>query len=102
MTPLLTQIRLVWARVHAWINRTTHRIISLIRRMVHRLRDRWDTDTTFRRTLTNAFTAITTTALPNTPVAVGVSALLNERHTTYSTFDDEDYPRAWTTHPWDT
>ena len=96
------------------------RTIVFLSAAAQRLRHRWQTDTTYRRTLIAALSAITATLLPHPAAAAALGALVAERPSRPSerrnSFlddydEDDEYPPRkppldpWTPSPrrlWDT
>ena len=117
---LLRAARRTWA----WIIRLTHRAaqvtahglssagtrtITLARASRERLIGRWHTDSTYRRTLLAAISAIAATLLPHPATAAALGALVAERpvrpsHRRDPIFEDDDEddytPRRAPLDPW--
>jgi len=111
MMGLLTASRAFWTRLTHGLRAAGRRVFVFLQTGLHRVTHRWREDSLFRRTLTAAVTAITSTAIPHPAVSAAVGALLTERphrsRTGYDSFDEDedDYPRRdWPTSPnrlWD-
>jgi len=96
-----------WKRITDGLRNYGQRVIAFIRASLRRVRQRWNHDTTFRRTLTVAINAVTVTAFDAPQLATVVEALLTERvrrsHVPFGYDEDDDYdtyprsPRLWDT-----
>ena len=101
MTRILHTLHHLWTRLTTSITRTGRRVYLFLRGSLERISDRWDGDHGFRRTLTSAITAITTTAIPNVALAAGIAAFLAEqpariRRPAFDRFDyDEEDDEPW-------
>ena len=101
MTRLLEAVRAWWRRGIAAITAGARRLYRAAIHAARRIRRRWTADHSFRRTISTAITALSTTAIPSPTVSAAVSAYLNERPRRLAAFpdhdededdEDEDYP----------
>lgn len=100
MTRLLHALRTFWTRLTTALARAGRRVYLFLLAGTERVRHRWGHDSSFRRTLSTAITAITATAIPHPALSAALGALLNERTTrpAFTRFDpddpdeDDDYP----------
>ena len=100
-------LKQTWQRITEALKGYGQRVIAVVRASLRRVRQRWNQDTTFRRTLTVAINAVTITAFDAPHLAPVVEALLTERvrrsHIPFGYDEDDEYdtyprsPRLWDT-----
>ena len=91
----------LWTHVSTTLKRVGWQLITLVRTGINRVHNRWQHDSSFRRTVSLAINAITVTALESPAVATAVEAFLADRtrRSTLSYASDEEdefdsYPRS--------
>lgn len=93
MSRLLEVLRRWWRHAAQTIASGVRRLYRAVVHAARRIRNRWSADFTFRRTISTAITALSTTAIPSPTVSAAVSAYLADRPRRLSSSfaDREDY-----------
>jgi len=97
----------LWTQIHTTLRRVGWQLITLVRTGINRVHNRWQHDSSFRRTVSLAINAITVTALESPAVATAVEAFLTDRtrrtNLAYASDEDDEFdsyprsPRLWDT-----
>jgi hypothetical protein len=111
MTAILAALRRAFAWVARVARRLTTRTTLTVRAARARLADRWHADSTYRRTIVAALSALSATLLPHPAAAAALGALVADhpsrthhrsgRELFLEDYDEDDYPPRRPSRPTD-